>query len=76
MIVWVKVDEGIIKERLENDKREGHLLKDSFGMYLSLKKQFDDFDNADVVFNNDFEIDEGIEKLEKILKNLLNQKTA
>jgi gluconate kinase len=76
LIVWVKVDEGIIKERLENDKREGHLLKDSFGMYLSLKKQFDDFDNADVVFNNDFEIDEGIEKLEKILKNLLNQKTA
>jgi dephospho-CoA kinase len=67
LIVWIKADEGIIKERLEKDKREGHILKDSFGMYLSLKKQFEDFDDADVVFNNSFKLDDSVKQLGDIL---------
>jgi gluconate kinase len=67
LLVWVKAGENVIKERLHRDKREGHILKDSFGMYLSLKKEFDQLDEADIIFENKFEFDESLNKLRKLL---------
>lgn len=72
IVVWVKVDEEIIKKRLTATERKGHILKDPFGMYLSLKKQFEDFDNVDIVFENNSSIEKSVEGLSKIIK----EKTA
>ncbi len=71
IIVLVKADESIVKDRLTKDQREGHLLKDSFGMYLSLKKQFEDFENVDIVFENNTSVTESIEKLAKLVQEKL-----
>ncbi len=69
IIVWVKVDEEIIKKRLTTNERKGHILKDPFGMYLSFKKQFEDFDNVDIVFENNSSIEKSVESLSKMIKN-------
>jgi gluconate kinase len=72
LLVSVKTDETIIKERLESNVREGHIITDAFGMYLSLKKVFDEFESPDVVFENNGSIDEGVEKLAKLVQEKIN----
>jgi gluconate kinase len=76
IVIWVKVNEDVIKKRLGQDKREGHILKNSFGMYLSLKKQFDDLEDADIIFENDGEFNDSVDKLEILIKEATEQKTA
>ncbi len=67
IVVWVKADESVIRERLTKDKREGHILKDSFGMYLSLKKIFEDINEADVIVENNGSISESLDVLVKLV---------
>lgn len=71
IIVWVKSDEAIIKRRLESNQREGHILKNPFGMYLSLKQQYQDFDNADIVFENNGTLEEAANQLTELVKHQL-----
>lgn len=68
IVVWIKADEMIIKDRLSKKQREGHLLKDSFGMYLSLKKQFEGFEKIDVNFENNASFTESVEQLVKLVQ--------
>lgn len=72
IIIWVRADEEVIKKRLESKPREGHILKDAFGMYLSLKKEFEEFENPDIVFENNESIEDSVnhltEKVELKLK--------
>jgi gluconate kinase len=68
MIIWIKTDESIIKERLEAKVREGHIIKDAFGMYLSLKKEFEDFESPDIVFENNGSYDESAKSLIELVK--------
>jgi len=68
IIVWVKADEETIKERLTQNQREGHILKDPFGMYLSFKKHFEDFESVDIIFENNAPLAKSAEQLEKLVQ--------
>ena len=63
MLVWVTCNEDILKERLEKNQRPGHMLKDPFAYYLSLKKQFDDFENPDIIIENNSDLNSSLETL-------------
>ncbi|MEK7158392.1 MAG: AAA family ATPase [Patescibacteria group bacterium] len=67
-IVWVKADEAAIKERLTKDQREGHMLINPFEMYLSFKKEFEDFENADIVFENNAPFIESVAQLTELVR--------
>lgn len=71
LIVWVKADEDIIRQRLETKARDGHILKNAFGMYLSLKKEFEEFEEPDLVFENNHELDVSIIEFTKRVKERL-----
>jgi hypothetical protein len=71
MVVWVTVDEKLIKERLAARLREGYLLKEPLGMYLAMKKDLDDFDDADIHFENNEPLDISADKLTKLIKHRL-----
>lgn len=73
LIVWVKADEKKIKERLTSAPREGHLLKDAFGMYLSLKKQFEEFNNIDIVFENNTPLAQSVDSLAMLVQEKLRK---
>jgi gluconate kinase len=72
IIVWIKADEEKIKQRLTSTQREGHILKDAFGMYLSLKKQFEDFDNVDIVFENNAPLAQSVDALASLVKEKIH----
>ena len=71
LIIWVKVDEDKIKKRLESKERKGHVLKDPFGMYLSFKKQFEDFDHVDIEITNNGTLEETVSDLAERVKEKL-----
>jgi gluconate kinase len=71
IIAWIKAGETIIKDRLTKNQREGHILKDAFGMYLSFKKQFEGFENVDITFENNASLAESAEQLAKLVQEKL-----
>ncbi len=73
IIIWVKTDEEIIRERLTSDERTEHILGDPFGMYLSLKKEFEEFDHVDIVFENSQTLDVAAERLTGLIREKLQQ---
>lgn len=73
IIIWVKADEEIIRERLTSDKRTEHILEDLFGMYLPLKKEFEEFDHVDIVFENSQPLDVAAERLTGLIREKLQQ---
>lgn len=73
IVVWVKTDEQIVKNRLDIDPREGHMLRDTFEWYLIYKKLYDDFDHADIIFQNDMPIDQAVEQLAKLVQKKLGR---
>ncbi len=68
LMIWIQVDESIVKERLEASPRQGHLLKNPFGMYLSIKKEFEDVEPSDIVFENNGDFNSSLLKLLEIVK--------
>lgn len=72
LVVWVKTKEKLIKERLAKP-RAGHLLKDSFGMYLAWKKQFQNLNEADIIMDNNQSLGATVAKLETKIKKKLNR---
>ena len=68
IIVWVKTNEAIIRDRLTNNQRRMHILNNPFGMYLSFKKIFEDFENVDIVFENNAPLAESAEQLTKLVQ--------
>lgn len=71
MIIWIKANEETIEDRLTKNQREGHILKDPFAMYLVFKNQFEDFENADIFFENSAPLAESVEKLARLVKEKL-----
>lgn len=67
IVVWIQASEATIKERLMNSQRVDHILGDPYGMYLSMKKLFDDLDEADIVFENNGSIDDAAEVLGRMI---------
>jgi predicted kinase len=68
VVVWIQADEETIKERLMNSQRVDHVLGDPYGMHLSMKKVFDDLDEADIVFENNEPLDQAAESLGQIIE--------
>ncbi|MCW1929699.1 MAG: ATP-binding protein [Candidatus Kerfeldbacteria bacterium] len=68
IIVWVKANEETIKDRLTQNQRKGHILKDPVGMYLAFKKQFENFNTVDIVFENNTPFPESLENLVKLVQ--------
>jgi ribose 1,5-bisphosphokinase PhnN len=71
MVIWVRADEEIIKERLAARRREGHLLKEPLGMYLAMKKDLREYYEADIEFENNEPLDIATEKLTRLVKERL-----
>ena len=71
MVVWVRADGEIIKERLTVTQREGHLLKEPPGMYLAMKKDLRACYEADIEFKNSEPPDVAAEKLTRLVKERL-----
>lgn len=71
IVVWIQANETTIKERLMSSQRVDHVLGDPYGMHLSMKKVFDDLDEADIVFENNGSLDEAAESLEQMIKTKL-----
>jgi len=67
-VVWVQTDEETIKERLGAKERTDHVLGDPYGMYLSMKKVFEPFDKADIVFENAGSLDEAADRLTILIR--------
>jgi adenylylsulfate kinase-like enzyme len=70
--IWIKSDEAVVRERLSKG-REGHMLKEPFTLYLALKKSYEDFENPDIVFENNGPFEESVHELIKLVKEKLAQ---
>jgi len=74
IVIWIRTDEKIIKERLLNKQREGHMLKNPFEMYLALKKEFEDLNDADIIFNNNNPLDVSVPEFIRVVSEKLRFK--
>jgi gluconate kinase len=52
LVVWIKASDSVIRARLASCPREGHILTRPDLMYASIKKIFEDINEADIVFDN------------------------
>lgn len=68
IVVWIQANEETIKKRLMNSQRVDHVLGDPYGMYLSMKKVFDNLDEADIVFDNNGSLDDAAEILGRMIE--------
>lgn len=73
IVVWIQASEETIKERLMSGQRVDHVLGDPYGMHLSMKKVFDELDEADIVFENNGFLDEAAKKLENMIQEKISQ---
>ena len=70
ILVLAKVDNQLMKERLDKREREeDHMV--GFGMYLSFKKQWESFEKVDYEFVNEGDFDENMNQLVNFLKDKL-----
>jgi gluconate kinase len=73
LFVWLTVDENVVRDRLAARQRQGHLLKEPFGMYLAMKKSLNLPEEADIQFENNEPLDVSCEKLTELVRNRLPQ---
>jgi gluconate kinase len=70
VIIWVKADEEVIKQRLAGKDRKDHILTDPLKMYRSFAKELESIDEAHIVCENNGPIEETAESLVSLLRNL------
>jgi len=68
LFVWLTADENAVRERLEARQRQGHLLKEPFGMYLAMKKSLNPCDEADIQFENSEPLDASYRRLTELIR--------
>ena len=68
LFVWLTADENAVRERLAARQRQGHLLKEPFGMYLAMKKSLNPCDEADIHFENNEPLDVSCRKLTELIR--------
>jgi gluconate kinase len=74
IVIWVNADEEIIKKRLKQEQREGHILNNPLGMYLSLKKKFEDFNEKFVRVSNNKSLQESKKAVTKTVNQFIEGK--
>jgi gluconate kinase len=70
IIIWVKADEAVIEQRLRSQDRRDHILTDPLKMYRSFAKEFESFDEAHIVCENNGYVEEATEGLFALIRNL------
>ncbi len=73
VVVWIQSDEAMIHARLMQ-QRADHMLKNSWSMYLNLKKIFEPVQEADIVYNNIYSIEIARVELAERIQQVLKQK--
>ena len=68
LFVWLTADENLVRERLAARQRQGHLLKEPFGMYLAMKMSLNPCDEADIHFENNEPLDVSCAKLTGLVR--------
>ncbi len=67
IIIWVRVDEAILLDRLRSHKREGHLLEDPVPMHEAIRREFEGFHRSVIVCNNMGKPEDSIASLKKLI---------
>ncbi len=67
LVIWVRADEGVIVNRLEANKREGHFLDDPLAMFESFRRQFENFNRSVIVCNNNGTPKEAVTSLKQLV---------
>ena len=68
VVVWVKANEKIILDRLANNERKGHILKDPVKMHNAFLKEFEPFKESLIIARNDGELDDTLEQITPLVK--------
>jgi predicted kinase len=74
VIIWVKADEAVIKQRLASKDRKDHILTDPLKMYRSFAKELEDIDEPHIVCENNASVEEATEGLSALIRNLASLK--
>lgn len=69
MVVWVRADEDVVRQRLTGSKREGHILDDPMPMYESFRREFEDFNRSVIVCSNNGTPQQSIDLLNALIAN-------
>jgi len=70
VIIWVRADEAVIEQRLRKKDRKDHILTDPLKMYRSFAKEFESFDEAHIVCENNGSVEEATDGLLGLIRNL------
>ena len=68
IIIWVRVDEAVLLERLRAQKRKGHLLDDPVPMHEAIRREFEGFHRSVIVCNNMGKPEDSIASLKILLR--------
>jgi gluconate kinase len=74
VIIWVKADEAVIEQRLKSKARKDHILTNPLQMYRSFAKEFEEFNEAHIVCENNGSIEEATESLVSLIRGLASLK--
>jgi gluconate kinase len=74
VIILVKADEAVIKQRLGSQDRKDHILTDPLKMYRSFAKEFENFDERHIVCENIGSIEEAADSLVSLIRGLASLK--
>jgi gluconate kinase len=70
VIIWVKADEAVIEQRLKSKARKDHILTNPLQMYRSFAREFEEFNEAHIVCENNSSVEEATESLVSLIRGL------
>lgn len=70
IVIWVYASEPVIMDRLTNQVREGHMLKDPVAMHQSFLDEFQNFRRSTLMCRNDGTVEESIASLTHLIDNM------
>ncbi len=69
-VIWVEVDEAIVKQRFASKVREGHILKDPMKMHLGFKREFEPFQKSSIRCLNNTSLDDTVDDLVELFQQV------
>ncbi|MGH1353291.1 MAG: AAA family ATPase [Methyloligellaceae bacterium] len=71
IVIWVKADEEVIKERLTSKVRKNHILKDPMSMHNAMLAEFETFEQPVIVCRNNIKIEETMKDVDRVLSAII-----
>ena len=72
IVIWVKADEAVIRQRLTANARSGHILKDPMSMHNTMLAEFEGFERPVIVCRNNYDIDVTVQDMNRFFSTVLN----